>query len=193
MCPVSAAKVPYGWNAGGHLRKIILRDWRTWGKAHVKNETIRPICLVELSCSQHGADSFEEIYPVNAATILNWEYLVKEDDYILLLLVFFTAAKMDCSLTYILPGSKLSLTRARAIFLKEDKVNATPTYPNTPSVIISQPKQFDAHVRAYHHWRWQENSLAKRGAHSMQTRRSLDNCPATETCPAWDETQKPQG
>ena len=64
---------------------------------------------------------------------------------------------MDSRLTYILPGFKLSLSNACAIFL-ENEVSTIPACPTTCQVAILQPKQYDAHVRAYCRWIQWENS-----------------------------------
>ena len=63
---------------------------------------------------------------------------------------------MDCSFTYILPGFKLSLSDAHTMFLK-NKVPTIPVHPTAHPATILRPKQYDAHVRAYHHWKRQEN------------------------------------
>ena len=123
---------------------------------------------------------------------------------------------MDCYFTYILPGSRLTPGDAQAIFLKENDVHTTLSYPITRSNIISQPKQHDAHVRAYRHWRrqdngrlhqkaWQEEELAlreqeeawaiaqrqKRAHHETEIRRRKDNTPAKLTTVPTAASRKP--
>ena len=71
---------------------------------------------------------------------------------------YSNSKEMDCYLTYILPGFKLTISNAHTIFLKENDAPTTSTDFPSQSVIVSHPKQHDTHIRAYRCWRRKESN-----------------------------------
>ena len=74
---------------------------------------------------------------------------------------------MDCSLSYILPGHRLTLAGTCAIFLNKHnnaQTIALPIIPTPRQVAELRPRQLDAHIRAYRRWTRQETGRLRQEA-----------------------------